>query len=96
MHNVTVLDDDDNDKDFIKAYTSEDFGIASAKPQEEYDDPFNLKWSEIRKNEGLSPNFRRHASRLEKAFTGVDDAKSKKLDPLDLTGYSLFQIVQPP
>ena len=64
--------------------------------EHDFDDPFNASWSDIRKAEGLSPNFRRSATRLEKSFTGVGDAKSKKLDPLDLTGYSLFQIVQPP
>ena len=53
---------------------------------------FNVK---IKKN--LNANFKRNVSRkLQKAYTGLDDAKSKKLDPLDLTGYSLFQIVQPP
>ena len=64
--------------------------------EHDFDDPFNATWENIRKAEGLSPNFRRNATRLEKSFTGVGDAKSKKLDPLDLTGYSLFQIVQPP
>ena len=63
--------------------------------EHDFDDPFNATWENIRKAEGLSPNFRRNATRLEKSFTGVGDAKSKKLDPLDLTGYSLFQIVQP-
>jgi len=62
----------------------------------DFADPFNSTWDEIKKSEGLSPNFRRQVSRLQKSFTGIDDAKSKKLDPLDLTGYSLFQIVQPP
>ena len=93
-HTVTVMDDDD-ENDLIKVYTPEHFGVKESTA-ESFDDPFMQKWSEIRKSDGLSPNFRRQASRLEKAFTGVDDAKSKKLDPLDLTGYSLFQIVQPP
>ena len=64
--------------------------------EHDFEDPFNARWEDIKKAEGLSPNFRRSASRLEKSFTGVGDAKSKKLDPRDLTGYSLFQIVQPP
>jgi PBSX family phage portal protein len=89
------MDDDDSD-DLLKVYTPEDKSMPSYTTQEEFDDPFNQKWSEIKKSEGLSPNLRRHAARLEKAFTGREDAKSKKLDPLDLTGYSLFQIVQPP
>jgi len=62
----------------------------------EYDDPFEKGWNDLKKIDGLNENFKRRANRLEKSFTGVDDAKSKKLDPLDLTGYSLFMIVQPP
>jgi len=62
----------------------------------DFDDPFAKSWDEISKLEGLSTNFKRKAQRIAKSYTGVDDAKSKKLDPLDLTGYSLFQIVQPP
>jgi len=64
--------------------------------EHDFDDPFNSTWDDIKKAEGLSPNFRRQVNRMQKSFTGIDDAKSKKLDPLDLTGYSLFQIVQPP
>jgi len=61
-----------------------------------FDDPFSKSWDDLKKIDGLSENFKRRANRLEKSFTGIDDAKSKKLDPLDLTGYSLFMIVQPP
>ena len=64
--------------------------------EHDFGDPFNASWDEIKKADGLSPNFRRQVNRIQKSFTGVGDAKSKKLDPLDLTGYSLFQIVQPP
>ena len=92
MANLTVddsFDDDDNGivlKMDTPIHTTEhDFG-----------DPFNSTWDDIKKSEGLSPNFRRQVNRMQKSFTGIDDAKSKKLDPLDLTGYSLFQIVQPP
>ena len=88
------MDDDDADGT-ISAYTPEDFQLF-AKQEKEYDDPFGVNWDTIKKSEGLSENFRRKAARLQKSFTGQGDAKSKKLDPLDLTGYSLFQIVQPP
>jgi len=91
---LNVAEDDDQDGT-QKIYTGEDFNLVS-KSEETFDDPFNVTWSDIKKSEGLNDNFRRRANRLEKSFTGVKDAKSKKLDPLDLTGYSLFQIVQPP
>jgi PBSX family phage portal protein len=92
-HNATVMSDDEGDE--VQILSNSDFGMNGSKP-EAYEDPFEQTWGEIKKNEGLSPNLRRHAARLEKSFTGQGDAKSKKLDPLDLTGYSLFQIVQPP
>lgn len=94
MARLNVAEDDDQDGT-QKIYTGEDFNLVS-KSEETFDDPFNVTWSDIKKSEGLNDNFRRRANRLEKSFTGVKDAKSKKLDPLDLTGYSLFQIVQPP
>jgi len=98
-HRATVVDDND---DFAKGYSLEIEGAAlGTSPRElqetDFDDPFLAKAEDLLKIENLNPNFRRNASRkLNKSYTGLDDAKSKKLDPLDLTGYSLFQIVQPP
>ena len=93
-HKVTILNDDNEDNE-VQVKSNVDFGFNGA-PSESYEDPFSKSWDDIKKMDGLNPNIRRQANRLEKSFTGVDDAKSKKLDPLDLTGYSLFQIVQPP
>ena len=92
-HNVTIMNDDEGED--IQISGDGDLNLFS-KQEKTYDDPFSKTWDDIRKIEGLSENFRRKATRLEKSFTGREDAKSKKLDPLDLTGYSLFQIVQPP
>ena len=94
-HNVTVVNDFDDEKNEVQIRSNVDFGM-NGSIGEAYEDPFAKSWDEIRKMEGINPNLRRNATRLEKSFTGRDDAKSKKLDPLDLTGYSLFQIVQPP
>jgi PBSX family phage portal protein len=91
---LNVTDEDDNDGT-QRIYTAEDYNLVT-KSEETFADPFNVNWSEIKKSEGINDNLRRRANRLEKSFTGQADAKSKKLDPLDLTGYSLFQIVQPP
>jgi PBSX family phage portal protein len=90
---VTIINDDEDGT--VNAYTEKDFEIF-AKQEATFDDPFSVNWDQIKKADGLSESFRRKANRLEKSFTGQGDAKSKKLDPLDLTGYSLFQIVQPP
>ena len=86
--------DFDDDTQLVKVSSSNDYFRLPA--QESYDDPFTKTWDDLGKLEGLNANFKRKASRMTKAYTGLDDAKSKKLDPLDLTGYSLFQIVQPP
>ena len=91
MANLEIADDEEEGA----IQVSLDKGIKHVS-ENDFDDPFNNTWKDIRKAEGLGPNFRRKVDRLQKSFTGVGDAKSKKLDPLDLTGYSLFQIVQPP
>ena len=92
MANLIVDDSFDEDEGGIVVKTDNPVHTV----ENDFGDPFNATWEDIKKSEGLSPNFRRQVNRLEKSFTGVGDAKSKKLDPLDLTGYSLFQIVQPP
>jgi len=92
---ITIMNDDDNESQLVNIRSNADYGM-NGSAVDSFEDPFAKTWGDIRKSEGLSSNFRRQATRLEKSFTGVEDAKSKKLDPLDLTGYSLFQIVQPP
>ena len=98
-HRATVVDDDDIKKFSIPEIDSyAALGTAPSQLQEsDFDDPFLAPAADLLKIENLNANFKRNVSRkLQKAYTGLDDAKSKKLDPLDLTGYSLFQIVQPP
>jgi PBSX family phage portal protein len=85
---------DDDDSQVIRITSDKD--RVRKEAEFKYDDPFEKSWDDLKKIDGLNENFKRRANRLEKSFTGLDDAKSKKLDPLDLTGYSLFMIVQPP
>jgi PBSX family phage portal protein len=93
MSLIPVDDFDEDEGQLIKVSV----GGASSMPLESsFEDPFAKSWDDLSKLDGLNTNFRRKVSRMTKAYTGLDDAKSKKLDPLDLTGYSLFQIVQPP
>ena len=109
MSNLTIVNEDedptqksDMDKFIEESEDGVDITLGSIQhtAEEHFDDPFEAKWEDIKKADGLSTNFRRSANRaqdkLQKSFTGINGAKSKKLDPLDLTGYSLFQIVQPP
>ena len=83
-HRADVANDDDFEKEEVRV----SLGTAPRHLQEsDFDDPFMAKADDILKIENLNPNFKRNISRrLQKAYTGVDDAKSKKLDPLDLTG----------
>lgn len=91
-HRADVAPDDDMNEVQVQLGTS-----PRQLQESDFDDPFMAKAEELLKIEGLNANFKRNASRkLSKAYEGVDGAKSKKLDPMDVSGYSLFQIIQPP
>lgn len=93
-HRADVAYDNDDDSQEIQVRLGSSVYVTQ---ETEFDDPFMAKADDILKMDNLNPNFRRQVTRkIQKAYTGLDGAKSKKLDPLDLTGYSLFQIVQPP
>jgi PBSX family phage portal protein len=95
-HSANVADD--NDPIFDDSGIQVSLGTSSYTTTEDsFSDPFMAPAADLLKLDNLNANFKRNATRrMQKAYTGQDDAKSKKLDPLDLTGYSLFQIVQPP
>jgi len=97
-HSAGIADDNDDFSSEEVMISGASLGTVPRELQEtDFDDPFLGKAEDLLKIENLNSNFKRNATRkLQKAYTGLDDAKSKKLDPLDLTGYSLFQIVQPP
>jgi PBSX family phage portal protein len=62
-------------------------------------DSFGTSVEIVKSYDGMSHNFKRKAARmLNKAFTGVDDAKSKQLFPEQdmVTAYGLFDVVIPP
>lgn len=44
----------------------------------------------------LSPKMKRKAQRLQKKFEGEDGTKSKYIDPFTISGYSLWDIINPP
>jgi PBSX family phage portal protein len=54
-------------------------------------DPFDLV-----KIDSLSPKMKRKAVRLQKKHEGEDGTKSKYVDPEVVSGYSLYDIVNPP
>lgn len=54
-------------------------------------DPF----SKVR-HSSLSPKMKRKASKLSKKLEGIDGVGTKYIDPEELDGYSLYDIVSPP
>lgn len=60
------------------------------------DDPFLADGSSVRKMAGVSPALKRKTTReLQKSHEG-DGAASKKIENEQVTGYTLFDVVQPP
>jgi PBSX family phage portal protein len=74
-------------------------------------DPFDKSWDDLKALSGLNNNFKRRSNRLVKsemspAYTesslavdsGIDDAKSKKINPGEVfrNGYGMFDVITPP
>jgi PBSX family phage portal protein len=70
----------------------------SFKKESSSNDPFDIGKDDLAKVRGLSPAFRRKMSReLSKSFTGVDGAATQQnLLAQAISGYSMFDLVQPP
>ena len=67
--------------------------------KKETTDSFGTSVELVKSYDGISHNFKRKAARMvSKAFTGVDDTKSKQLFPEQdmVTAYGLFDVVIPP
>jgi PBSX family phage portal protein len=67
--------------------------------KKEKSDPFSTSVELVKSYDGMTHNFKRKAARVvSKAFTGVDDTKSKQLFPEQdmVTAYGLFDVVIPP
>lgn len=61
------------------------------------DDPFNLKFKDVRKLQGLSRNFIRKADRdAKKGFQGENGARSKQITDEVFYGYGYLDLVTPP
>jgi PBSX family phage portal protein len=61
-------------------------------------DAFTAELDMVKSFGGIDPNFKRRISRMNKAYMGQDDAKSKQLFPEQdvTTAYGLFDVVVPP
>lgn len=74
--------------------SSDKFAFTS---EENPDDPFAIGLDDMKKLNGLSPAFRRKIGReFQKSFTGMDGtATQQNLLQQAVTGYALFDLVQP-
>lgn len=60
-------------------------------------DVFSKPAEEVRKMDGISASLKRKTTReLQKFQRGIDGAKTKREERDEITGYSLFEVVQPP
>lgn len=86
----------DSDKDPYEIEVKLGSIIETVAPLEETD-VFAKNASFFRDMDGVNPNTKRKAARLEKAQTGTGGAKTKRMERLDdLTGYTLFGVCIPP
>jgi PBSX family phage portal protein len=67
------------------------------KSEEDHEDPFFIGVEDVKKLNGLGASFRRKVSReFQKSFTGIEDtATQQNLLQQAVTGYALFDLVQP-
>lgn len=60
-------------------------------------DVFSKSADEVRKMHGITPALKRKTTReLQKFQRGIDGARTKREERDEITGYSLFEVVQPP
>jgi len=69
----------------------DDVSYSQVVTKKSTDDPFKkVKYS------SLSSRMKRKATRLAKKYEGIDDVSTKYIDPEELDGYSLYDVVTPP
>lgn len=80
----------------ITITSSNDFFRFSSN-SEDYYDPFKNAAEDLKKYAGLSPSFKKKTTRtIQKFHQGVSGVKSKKIEDPDVTGYAMFEVVEPP
>ena len=78
----------------INIVSSQDFFKFSS---ESHSDPFSESIEVINKYDGLSSSFKRKNTRqIQKYHQGVSGTRSKKIEDPDVTGYAMFEVVEPP
>jgi PBSX family phage portal protein len=86
---------EDEEQNEVHVVSSNDFFRFSST--EEYYDPFMENGEVLNKYSGLSSNTKRRNTRaIQKFHQGVTGVKSKKIEDPDVTGYVMFEVVEPP
>jgi len=84
--NMSHIEEEENQEVFL-----DDISYSQVVTKKVTDDPFKkVKYS------SLSSRMKRRATRLAKKYEGVDDVSTKYIDPEELDGYSLYDVVTPP
>jgi len=84
--NISHIEEEENQEVFL-----DDISYSQVVTKKVTDDPFKkVKYS------SLSSRMKRKATRLAKKYEGVDDVSTKYIDPEELDGYSLYDVVTPP
>jgi PBSX family phage portal protein len=84
--NMNHIEEEENSEVFL-----DDVSYSQVVTKKVTDDPFKkVKYS------SLSSRMKRKATRLAKKYEGVDDTSTKYIDPEELDGYSLYDVVTPP
>lgn len=87
---------EDSENKEISIVSSNDFSRFMSS-QEEHFDPFMQTAEDLNKYAGLSPSVKRKNTRMmQKYHQGVSGVKSKKIEDPDVTGYAMFEVVEPP
>ena len=84
--NMNHIEEEEHSEVFL-----DDISYSQVITKKATDDPFKkVKYS------SLSSRMKRKATRLAKKYEGVDDTSTKYIDPEELDGYSLYDVVTPP
>lgn len=84
--NMSHIEEEENQELYL-----DDISYSQVITKKVSDDPFKkVKYS------SLSSRMKRKATRLAKKYEGVDDVSTKYIDPEELDGYSLYDVVTPP
>lgn len=70
--------------------------ISSERKDAVFPDAFEKSATEVKQLGGVTSNFKRRVTTLQKSYTGVGGAESKSQEEHIVTGYNAFEVISPP